>query len=223
MSEHQVSVAAVVRRPNPSGSCQSDPAISVARSNNCFCPTCSAAYPIVDEIPRFTVDQHLASFGRQWNKYEVAHDDEDRATFQAKTGMSLSDLKGLRVLDAGESDAEWRFSVTGSKTGPDGEGRSGERFQSKSGRVVIEPGEWGVQRAYRLRRQLTPVGFEVRWQVLPMFADVYRAPRIADPSKEYAVTLAQGLSNGKHTLELITADKTNPPLRAIRVYRPPLR
>ena len=43
----------------------------------------------------------MASFGRQWNKYEVAHDDEDRATFQAKTGVTLDQLKGLRVLDAG--------------------------------------------------------------------------------------------------------------------------
>src|SRR5258708_31058553 len=45
--------------------------------------------------------EHLASFGLQWNKYEVAHDDEDRATFQAKTGVVLSELRGLRVLDAG--------------------------------------------------------------------------------------------------------------------------
>jgi len=65
------------------------------------CPTCAAAFPVVNGIPRFTVDQHLASFGRQWNKYEVAHDDEDRTTFQAKTGVSLADLKGLRILDAG--------------------------------------------------------------------------------------------------------------------------
>ena len=46
-------------------------------------------------------DRHLASFGRNWKKYEVAHDDEDRATFQAKTGIALPDLRGLRVLDAG--------------------------------------------------------------------------------------------------------------------------
>lgn len=65
------------------------------------CAACQATYPIVDGIPRFTGDQHLASFGRQWNKYEVAHDDEDRATFQAKTGMPLEQLNGLRVLDAG--------------------------------------------------------------------------------------------------------------------------
>jgi len=56
---------------------------------------------VVDEIPRFVSDEHLQSFGDQWNRFEVAHDDEDRATFEAKTGMPLSDLKGLRVLDAG--------------------------------------------------------------------------------------------------------------------------
>ncbi|WP_010583438.1 class I SAM-dependent methyltransferase [Schlesneria paludicola] len=65
------------------------------------CSVCHSRDPVVDDIPRFTRDQHLASFGRQWNKYEVAHDDEDRATFQAKTGTSLSDLIGLRILDAG--------------------------------------------------------------------------------------------------------------------------
>ena len=65
------------------------------------CATCKLSVPVIEEIPRFTGDQHLASFGRQWNKYEVAHDDEDRATFQAKTGTSLAELKGLRVLDAG--------------------------------------------------------------------------------------------------------------------------
>lgn len=65
------------------------------------CLGCGMRVQTVDGIPRFTSDQHLASFGRQWNKYEVAHDDEDRATFQAKTGVTLPELQGLKVLDAG--------------------------------------------------------------------------------------------------------------------------
>lgn len=52
-------------------------------------------------IPRFTSDQHLESFGHQWTTFDVAHDEEDRATFEAKTGVSLAELRGLRVLDAG--------------------------------------------------------------------------------------------------------------------------
>lgn len=56
---------------------------------------------VIDGIPRFVSDQHLESFGHQWTTFEVAHDDEDRATFEAKTGVALTQLRGLRVLDAG--------------------------------------------------------------------------------------------------------------------------
>ena len=65
------------------------------------CIGCRFERPIVDGIPRFVEQQHLASFGLQWNRYEVAHDDEDRATFRAKTGIAPAELRGLRVLDAG--------------------------------------------------------------------------------------------------------------------------
>lgn len=71
------------------------------------CTSCRQSYPVVEEIARFTGDEHLASFGRQWNKFEVAHDDEDRATFQAKTGVRLDELKGLRVLDAGSGGGRY--------------------------------------------------------------------------------------------------------------------
>jgi SAM-dependent methyltransferase len=66
-----------------------------------LCAGCGRTYPVVAGIPRFVGQEHLASFGRQWNRYEVAHDDEDRATFEAKTGISLAELSGRRVLDAG--------------------------------------------------------------------------------------------------------------------------
>ena len=90
----QSELISVLRCP----ACQSRLALNGDRLE---CSVCKVSVPVIDGIPRFTADQHLASFGRQWNKYEVAHDDEDRATFQAKTGVALSALNGLRVLDAG--------------------------------------------------------------------------------------------------------------------------
>ena len=60
-----------------------------------------ARWRVIDGIPRFVSDQHLESFGHQWTTFEVAHDDEDRATFEAKTGIALNQLRGMRVLDAG--------------------------------------------------------------------------------------------------------------------------
>lgn len=76
-------------------------ALDVVTETEVRCPVCNGVWPIRDGIPRFVHGQHLASFGRQWNRYEVAHDDEDRATFAAKTGVSLGELRGLKVLDAG--------------------------------------------------------------------------------------------------------------------------
>lgn len=64
-------------------------------------PDSNVNWPIQHGIPRFVDDQHLKSFGDQWTTYDVAHDDEDKATFAAKTGVSLDELDGLRILDAG--------------------------------------------------------------------------------------------------------------------------
>jgi SAM-dependent methyltransferase len=67
------------------------------------CNSCSASTPVVDGIPRMSpdFDSYAASFGRQWNRYDVARPEEDEATFQVKTGVMPADLKGQLVLDAG--------------------------------------------------------------------------------------------------------------------------
>src|SRR4051794_6131852 len=65
------------------------------------CECCEATYPIVAGVPRLAGEGYVASFGRQWNRYDVARPEEDEAVFRVKTGMDPKDLKGLRVLDAG--------------------------------------------------------------------------------------------------------------------------
>jgi SAM-dependent methyltransferase len=65
------------------------------------CTTCDAAYPVVRGIPRLAGETYAASFGRQWNRHDVARTQEDEATFQIKTGITPEALRGLLVLDAG--------------------------------------------------------------------------------------------------------------------------
>jgi len=113
------------------------------------------------------------------------------------------------TLKVTEADEQIRFAVTGSKTGPDGEGISSERFVSKSGRVVIEPGDWWVKNIQQMTKAKVPAGFEIKWKAIPLFSDTYAGD---------SVTVAQGLPNGKHMLEIV--GKTS--LGAVRVYRPPL-
>jgi SAM-dependent methyltransferase len=72
------------------------------------CPACNATYPIVGGVPRFVGDEfYSGSFGFQWNRFARTQLDsangttESRDTFVEKTGWTLADLKGVRVLDAG--------------------------------------------------------------------------------------------------------------------------
>lgn len=65
------------------------------------CAPCGLSWPILGGIPRFVTDEYTASFGRQWNRYEVMRPEEDRAVFEVKTGFRPETLAGLRVLDAG--------------------------------------------------------------------------------------------------------------------------
>ena len=65
------------------------------------------SWKVINDIPRFVTDEHLDSFGHQWTHFDVAHDDEDRATFAAKTGVSISELARKRILDAGCGGGRW--------------------------------------------------------------------------------------------------------------------
>jgi hypothetical protein len=122
--------------------------------------------------------------------------------------------------DAADPKA-FAFTVSGSVTGPDGSGRSGEKFVSNSGRVAIEPGHWQADFALALAGvKPVPDAFTVRWKVVSHAADSFAAPDARDPAGGTAVTLARGLPPGEHVLEIVGGPDT--PIAAIRVHRPPL-
>ncbi len=113
-----------------------------------------------------------------------------------------------------------RFSVTGSQTGFDGEGNINERFVSLSQRVILEPVDWVMiywASAYYPQLSPLPVGFETHWKALLNARDEF-LPVVTDSSLETTITLAQGLANGHHTLELTRTGDA--PISAIRVYNP---
>ncbi len=116
----------------------------------------------------------------------------------------------------------YTFTLDGSKTGPDGEGRSDMKFVSKSGHIAIAPDAWNVEFALGTLggQKPLPEKFTVRWSVERRFVDEFVSPGVKDPAIETTVTLAQGLANTKHTLEIIGSAQT--PIAALRIYQPPL-
>ncbi len=72
------------------------------------CPACGTVYPRRAGVPRFVADEHYTgSFGFEWTTFSRTQLDSasglprSRETFLLKTGWSLDDLPGKRVLDAG--------------------------------------------------------------------------------------------------------------------------
>jgi hypothetical protein len=120
----------------------------------------------------------------------------------------------VKRLDA-TNDKLLGFQLTGSKTGPDGQGRSDAPFISNSGRVVIRPEDWNATYVMRLGGiGDVPDQFEVKWSVQPHFVDAFNlAEAVGAP-----LPLASGLPNTPHTLEITGADLTG--LAQVRIHRP---
>jgi hypothetical protein len=129
----------------------------------------------------------------------------------------------LEIVESTPDGTRFRFRARGSVTGDDGEGTNTERFVSDSGRVVIEPDRnWMVAWALAYRHKEMPPDFEVTWRVVCQGTDELRFPPTEHHGVERTVTLAQGLSNDRHTLKLIPQKSTALPISGFRVYTPPL-
>lgn len=138
--------------------------------------------------------------------------------------LTRVDAESLRVaedwtlkLTEWKGPKDFRYAVTGSKTGVDGEGSSAAPFRSTSGRVLIDPKDFYFENC----KKPFAAGFEIKWSSVPLFADPLVVPPARGPGLETAVTLVQGLPNGSHVLEL-KADKPLP-IKLLRVSRPPVR
>jgi SAM-dependent methyltransferase len=133
------------------------------------CTGCGRTFPIVAALPRFVGQEHLASFGRQWNRYEVAHDDEDRATFEAKTGMSLWELSGRRVLDAGCGGG--RYSKVAAQAGARVIGADHSTAVEKAAALCASLPKVSFVQADLKRLPLAPGSFDVVFSIGVMHHD----------------------------------------------------
>lgn len=140
--------------------------------------------------------------------------------------MGVRSLTKLQVEDWTATITNFRsstnfdFTVTGSFTGEDGSGSYADNpFISRSGRVVIDQTAWLLA---PLKNVSITNGFKIEWSVVPNFVDTYVPSQNPDPTIEQTITLAQGLTNRRHTLELISSNGHPLPLAGIRVYHPPI-
>lgn len=138
--------------------------------------------------------------------------------------------------------SHFTFEVYGSKTGFDGWGEfdgakypygqwgdmldyTGSEpypdvFVSNSGRVAIDYRDFKISWAQTYSKKPCPEGFVVTWEAIPLFTETLATPADTDPSKVRLNTLAKGLANGIHTLEIIPNGDGAVPVESIVVHTP---
>ncbi len=121
-----------------------------------------------------------------------------------------------------DGGASFEYEVAGSVTGPDGAGTAQEGFVSRSGRLMIDPKWFMIAPLMKSARkgQPYPDGTTCTVSIRGNYLDVWKPVLPANPSSEDRYTLASGLSNGRHTLEIIPNRDGELPLRAIVVHQP---
>ena len=143
-------------------------------------------------------------------------------------------------IELTEIDQEYkniRFKLHGSITGDDGTGSTAERFISKSGRVVIEPDDWGFQYARRVFGAKLEKGFTIHWQVKPyeklaqlgaylqVKDHVYSFPPTpvrSDLRPIETIALVGGLPPSKHTLRIELVAGERKAFHSVMIRNPPL-
>lgn len=123
----------------------------------------------------------------------------------------------LTVTGISADGGEVRFQLRGSVTGDDGDGVSTRRFESRSRRVVLEPDDWNLAYCYRVFHREVAPGQVITWSAEARGVDQVSAASPAGVAEAGWVTVAQGLSNGSHTVEL--EGVTGGSVQA-RAYRP---
>ena len=117
------------------------------------CRGCGAGYPVAGGVPRLAGEAYVASFGRQWNRYDVARDEEDEAVFRGQD-------RGRARRPGGQARARRRLrrrAVRPAGRPARGEGR---RRRPQLGR---REGRRALRRPARTSRSSRPTCSTCRW------------------------------------------------------------
>ena len=164
------------------------------------------------------------------------------AATRARCDFALNSRPGFRYVKLGADPVaeEWILKISklsddlktfdyefvGSKTGADGRGSSdvSRDVSSKSGRVAACGGFnfHEIAGFAKATYGSMPKEFTIGWKVYLMGSDAY-APHCDMPAGEIeSYTVAQGLSNAPHVLEIIPNGDGPIPIKEIVVYSPPV-
>lgn len=138
-------------------------------------------------------------------------------------GAPVAEDWNLALSEVSEDGKSFKFSVTGTVSGADGEGSDkDEVFTSRSGRLTFRPAEITAAAMAAQTKKPFPREFTAKFSTVLLGADSVRCPDKLGEGELNRVVLVQGIANGEHTLELRAKGDGPVAVRELIVHRPPL-
>ena len=166
----------------------------------------------LDGMPAEEIDAFLMSYVQPDNdnaRVGRGSNPRDQSPHGITLGTNIVPQSWTIVMTSDKGD----YELTGSVTGSDGQGNAFIPFVSESGQIKIEPELW--RRAERNRKG-DRFTFGVKRSVLSQIELNSQA------KKRFQLRIAEGLSNGRHELELIPIGIPSGTIEYFRAYRPPM-
>lgn len=129
----------------------------------------------------------------------------------------------IHLSDISEDGKTFKFTATGSVTGPDGEGTNETAiFTSKSGRISFEPRDITLDDIAGYMKKPCPKEADLICSVVLLGTDEFTCSAPGAKGDVPEVTLIQGIPNGEHVLEIVTEGDGPVAIKELTVHRPPV-
>ena len=132
----------------------------------------------------------------------------------------IADTYTLSFTHVSPEGASYEFSVKGLQSGDEGQGKSGQDFVSRSGRIRIAADDLDIAGVKRVTKKDLPPAFEASFNVRSIGLDEWRQPANARPEIITRDVVFQELETGPHVLELVPDGKAPVTLRSIILHNP---
>lgn len=126
----------------------------------------------------------------------------------------------MRFHDVAPDGSGYLFDVTGSVSGPVGNGGAGQPFAAASGRFSLDRGDLALAGVRKTTGKDLPAEFTVEWPVFSMSRDLWKSPATLSLGEVPQETVVRCWTDGPHVLEIVPEGDGPLGLREIMVFSP---
>jgi hypothetical protein len=147
------------------------------------------------------------------------------AWWPAVTQVTLGDsvvpqMFSMKFRDVAPDGSSFAYDVSGSVSGDEGSGQSGQPFTAKSGAFTLKPHDLALATVKKLVNKDLPPEFTVEWPVFSMSRDEWTSPGALKEGEVPQETVIRCWTDGPHVLEILPLGDGPVGIKDVMIFSP---